>query len=92
MRLITACAALAAIQLLAAAASPAQAGYYDGPWCARFWGGDTEYENCSMRGFEMCLAEIRGTGGNTLCAPNPHYRARRSESAPARNPRSAPHT
>jgi hypothetical protein len=54
------------------AASPAAAGY-DGPWCAQFWGGDTQYKNCSMRSFEMCLNEIRGTGGNTLCSPNPRF-------------------
>jgi hypothetical protein len=28
-----------------------------------------------MRSFEMCLNEIRGTGGNTLCSPNPRYHA-----------------
>jgi Protein of unknown function (DUF3551) len=57
------------------AATPAMAGSYDGPWCAQFWGGDTQYENCSMRSFEMCLNEIHGTGGNTLCSPNPRYHA-----------------
>ena len=46
----------------------------EGPWCARFWGGDDYWESCSMRSFEMCLREIRGTGGNTVCSPNPYYR------------------
>jgi uncharacterized protein DUF3551 len=47
---------------------------YEGPWCAVFWGGgDSSYENCSMRSYEMCINEIHGTGGNTLCSPNPRY-------------------
>jgi len=46
-------------------------GYSEGPWCARFSGGNDYVENCSMRSFAMCLNEIRGTGGNTLCSPNP---------------------
>jgi hypothetical protein len=46
----------------------------EGPWCARFWGGDDYYESCSMRSFEMCLNEIRGTGGNSVCSPNPRNR------------------
>jgi hypothetical protein len=28
-----------------------------------------------MRSYEMCRDEIRGTGGNTLCSPNPRYHA-----------------
>jgi hypothetical protein len=31
------------------------------------------YENCSMRSFEMCVNEIHGTGGNTVCSPNSRY-------------------
>ena len=73
MRLMMAFGMCAAIGL--GAASPAMAGY-DGPWCAQFWGGDTQYKNCSMRSFEMCLNEIRGTGGNTLCSPNPRFHPR----------------
>jgi hypothetical protein len=46
-------------------------GYSEGPWCARFSGGNDYIENCSMRSFAMCLREIRGTGGNALCSPNP---------------------
>jgi hypothetical protein len=57
---------------------------YEGPWCARFWGGDDYFESCSMRSFEMCLAEIRGTGGNTICSPNPNYRATLVEPGPRR--------
>ena len=45
--------------------------YSEGPWCARFSGGNDYIENCSMRSFAMCLSEIRGTGGNALCSPNP---------------------
>ncbi|MEA2995914.1 MAG: hypothetical protein QOG74_1463 [Alphaproteobacteria bacterium] len=57
----------------------------EGPWCARFWGGDDYYESCSLRSFEMCLGEIRGTGGNTVCSPNPRYRP--AAVAPAAHPR-----
>jgi uncharacterized protein DUF3551 len=57
----------------------------EGPWCARFWGGDDYYESCSLRSFEMCLDEIRGTGGNTVCSPNPRYRP--AAVAPAAHPR-----
>ncbi|HUI98116.1 MAG TPA: DUF3551 domain-containing protein [Xanthobacteraceae bacterium] len=87
MRFVVALGALTAIAI--GAAQPAKA-YDEGPWCALFWGGDDQYENCGMRSFDMCLAEIRGTGGNTLCAPNPHYHARRSDSAPMHKPRSVP--
>ena len=84
MRLVVALCALAAIGL--GGIRPVQAfdpdySYYDGPWCAQFWGGDTQYMNCSMRSFEMCLNEIRGTGGNTVCSPNPRYRPMSREPA-----------
>ena len=74
MRLVVALGALVMIQLTGARPAQAYQAYYDGPWCAQFWGGDTQFINCSMRSFEMCLNEIRGTGGNTLCSPNPRYR------------------
>jgi Protein of unknown function (DUF3551) len=45
--------------------------YNESPWCARFGGGSDYYENCSMSSFSMCLKEIRGTGGNAVCSPNP---------------------
>jgi len=48
--------------------------YEDSPWCARTWGGSDYIENCNMRSFAMCLAEIRGIGGNTVCSPNPNQR------------------
>jgi hypothetical protein len=48
---------------------------YEGSWCARSSAGNDLYENCSMRSFAMCLAEIRGTGGSTVCSPNPRSRA-----------------
>ena len=76
MRFVMALGACALIGI--GAATPAMAGD-EGPWCAQFWGGDTQYKNCSMRSFEMCLNEIRGTGGNTLCSPNPRYQAKISE-------------
>ncbi len=81
MRKLLALGALAAAQVVAA--TPGHA--YDGPWCAQFWGGDSQYENCSMRSFDMCLREIHGTGGNTLCSPNPYYRP--EPSAPERRRR-----
>jgi len=56
-------------------------------WCAQFWGGDTQIMNCSMRSFDMCLNEIRGTGGNTLCSPNPRYRPNGVEPKPRRKHR-----
>jgi hypothetical protein len=61
---------------LAMGAAPSNAdSEYEGPWCARFGGGTDFYERCSMRSFQMCLDEIRGTGGNAICSPNPWYRA-----------------
>jgi len=74
MRFVMALGACALI----GAATPAMAGS-EGPWCAQFWGGDTQYKNCSMRSFAMCLNEIHGTGGNTLCSPNPRYHAKTAE-------------
>ena len=70
MRIPVIVGVLAAVLIIHA--RPSQA-YYEGPWCAQFWGGDTQYERCSMRSFEMCLNEIHGTGGNTVCTPNPRY-------------------
>ena len=75
MRFVVALGALAAIQLAGIGPGQAYQAYYDGPWCAQSWGGDTLITNCSMRSFEMCLNEIHGTGGNTLCSPNPRYHA-----------------
>ena len=46
----------------------------EGPWCARSWGGSDYYANCTMQSLAMCLAENRGTGGNTICSPNPNQR------------------
>jgi hypothetical protein len=70
MRILVIVGVMAAVLIIHA--RPGQA-YYEGPWCAQFWGGDTQYERCSMRSFEMCLNEIHGTGGNTVCTPNPRY-------------------
>jgi hypothetical protein len=85
MRFVVALGALAAIQLAGIGPGQAYQAYYDGPWCAQSWGGDTLITNCSMRSFEMCLNEIRGTGGNTLCSPNPSYRPTDGEPARRRH-------
>jgi hypothetical protein len=53
--------------------------YDESPWCARFGGGSDYYENCNMRDFATCLSEIRGTGGNTVCSPNPRLRTKLSD-------------
>ena len=89
MRLVVAFGALAAMAI--GGAQPAGA-YEQGPWCALFWGGDDQYENCSMRSFDMCVAEIRGTGGNTLCSPNPHFHARPVGAVLTHMPRSGHHS
>jgi Protein of unknown function (DUF3551) len=80
MRIVVVPSALAIALVIVAV--PAQA--TEGPWCARFWGGDDYYESCSLRSFEMCLGEIRGTGGNTVCSPNPRYRPASVGPAPRR--------
>jgi hypothetical protein len=80
MRIVVVLAALAMALVIAALPGHAT----EGPWCARFWGGDDYYESCSMRSFAMCLAEIRGTGGNTVCSPNPRYRPGLVDPAPRR--------
>jgi hypothetical protein len=87
MRIIVVLAVLA--MALAVDALPSHAS--EGPWCARFWGGDDYYESCSMSSFEMCLREIRGTGGNTVCSPNPRYRPASVDPAPHRKYRRRPH-
>jgi uncharacterized protein DUF3551 len=64
------------IALLAASAAiglaqPAMA-QAEGPWCAHVKIGEGSWVmKCDMRSFEMCLAEIRGTGGS--CSQNPRY-------------------
>ena len=57
--------------------------YDESPWCARFGGGSDYYENCNMRDFATCLSEIRGTGGNTVCSPNPRLRTKTSNARTA---------
>jgi hypothetical protein len=57
--------------------------YDESPWCARFGGGSDYYENCNMRDFATCLSEIRGTGGNTVCSPNPRLRTKNSDARTA---------
>jgi|GraSoiStandDraft_47_1057283.scaffolds.fasta_scaffold323886_1 hypothetical protein len=37
-----------------------------------------------MRSFDMCLNEIRGTGGSVICSPNPRYRGDGALRPPAR--------
>jgi hypothetical protein len=60
---------------LALVGVPHQSHAYEGPWCARTGGSEGYVESCSMRSFEMCLSEIRGSGGNAGCSPNPNYRS-----------------
>jgi hypothetical protein len=59
---------------LALIAGTRQSRAYEGPWCARTGGSEGYVESCSMRSLEMCLSEIRGSGGNAGCSPNPNYR------------------
>lgn len=61
------------VLVLATSSGQSQA-YEDSPWCARSWGGSDYFENCNMSSFAVCLAEIRGIGGNTVCSPNPNGR------------------
>lgn len=72
---------LCGIAFVLNAGSSQAGGYGEGPWCARFSGGSDYIENCSMRSFAMCLTEIRGTGGNTLCSPNPRAWSRAPDRA-----------
>ena len=71
MRMTVAFTALVVGFAMAAQVQPSRAS--EGPWCSHYFGTDYT-ENCSMRSFDMCLREIHGTGGNTLCSPNPYYR------------------
>ena len=48
---------------------------YEGAWCALYPSSQGVSENCGLSSFEMCLREIRGTGGTSFCAPNAWYRA-----------------
>jgi hypothetical protein len=59
---------------LALIAGTRQSRAYEGPWCARTGGSEGYVETCSMRSLAMCLTEIRGSGGNAGCSPNPNYR------------------
>ena len=71
MRKTVALNALAAAFVMAAHVQPTRA--FEGPWCSHYFGTDYT-ENCSMRSFDMCIAETRGAGG-TFCSPNPRYHA-----------------
>ena len=47
--------------------------YYEGPWCAhRQMGGGFVENNCGMRSYEQCRANIFATGG-AWCTQNPRY-------------------
>jgi hypothetical protein len=69
---------------LALVASTPKCEAYDGPWCAWFGGGQDYFERCSMRSLEMCLNEIRGTGGSTGCSPNPNYQPAFTPASPGK--------
>ena len=81
MRMTVAFTALVVGFAMAAQVQPSRAS--EGPWCSHYFGTDYT-ENCSMRSFDMCLNEIRGTGGSVLCSPNPHYRGDGALRLPAR--------
>ena len=71
MRMTMGLTALAIGFVTAAHIQPCRA--FEGAWCSHYFGTDYT-ENCSMRSFEMCIAETRGAGG-TFCSPNPRYHA-----------------
>jgi hypothetical protein len=61
--------------LMAAALGSAQPSLasYEGPWCAhRLMGGGFVENQCGMLSYEMCRANITGTGG-AWCTQNPRF-------------------
>jgi len=87
MRMTVALTALVVGFAMAAQVQPSRAS--EGPWCSHYFGTDYT-ENCSMRSFDMCIAETRGAGG-TFCSPNPRYHAVAVERAAHRRQIAAPH-
>jgi hypothetical protein len=87
MRMTVALTALAAAAVLAADVQPS--GASEGAWCSHYFGTDYT-ENCSLRSFDMCIAETRGAGG-TFCSPNPRYQAVTAAPGARRHPGAAPH-
>ena len=63
MRMTVALEALVVAFVVAAHVEPSRAS--EGPWCSHYFGTDYT-ENCSMRSFDMCIAETRGAGGRTF--------------------------
>jgi len=86
MRMTVALEALVVAFVVAAHVQPSRAS--EGPWCSHYFGTDYT-ENCSMRSFDMCIAETRGAGG-TFCSPNPRYRAVAVEPGARRHQGAAP--
>jgi Protein of unknown function (DUF3551) len=87
MRMTVSLKTLVVALVMAAHAQPSRAS--EGPWCSHYFGTDYT-ENCSMRSFDMCIAETRGAGG-TFCSPNPRYRAVAVEPGAHRHGGAAPH-
>jgi hypothetical protein len=87
MRMTMGLTALAVGFVTAAHIQPSRA--FEGAWCSHYFGTDYT-ENCSMRSFEMCIAETRGAGG-TFCSPNPRYHAVAVAPGARRHQGTAPH-
>ena len=67
-------AAASAAVLSISAASPAQAGYGDAPWCAVINAGDSEmYWDCQYQTFAACQPHVVA-GNRGFCNLNPTYR------------------
>ena len=56
--------------------------YSEGPWCARFSGGNDYIENCSMRSFAMCLTKYAAPAAMRF-APPIHAHGLRHQISPA---------
>jgi len=50
-------------------AKPAVAGQ-NYPWCAYYDLGQFGYRSCTFSTLQLCLADVRGVGGN--CGPSPY--------------------
>jgi hypothetical protein len=69
----TKCKVLVAAMVAATVAFAQPGRASEGPWCSHYFGTDYTV-NCTLRSFEMCIAETRAAGG-TFCSPNPRYHA-----------------
>jgi Protein of unknown function (DUF3551) len=87
MRMTVALTALVVAFVMAAQVQSSSAS--EGAWCSHYFGTDYT-ENCSLRSFDMCIAETRGAGG-TFCSPNPRYHAVAVGPGARRHQGAAPH-